>query len=121
MLNGAPPNAIQKTPVGRHQQTWKLREYHLVAADGSGSDSGIDVDVDFVDPLMPGGPLGSYIPTGTRLKEHRDGLIVQEAGCNRVLRYKRASSTEPQEYDSDAVLHVQDIIITGEAGRNLFL
>ena len=120
MLDGAPPNAIQKSSVGCHQQTWKLREYHLVAIDGSGSDSGVDMDVDIVDPLNPGEPLHSYISIGTRLKEHRDGLIVQEAGCNQVLRYQRASSTKAQEHDSDVVPYVQDIIITGEVGRSLF-
>lgn len=116
MLGGGPPNVIQKSIVGRHQQTWKLREHHLVAADTSGSDSGIDMDLDTVKPLKPGDPLSSYFPSGTQLKEYRDGLIIQEAGCNQVLRYQRASSIEAQKHDSDTMSYVQDIIITGEVG-----
>jgi len=107
--------------VGRHQQTWKLREHHLVATDGSGSDSGTDLDADSVNPLSPGDPLHSHFPTGTQLKEYRDGLSVQEPGRKRVLRYQRSSSIEVQKHDGNATPYVQDIIITGEVGRSFFM
>ena len=118
MLDGAPPDIIQRSVVGRHQQTWKLREHHLVTTDGSGSDSGIDLELDTVKPVNPGDPLNSYFPSGTQFKEHRDGLTVhwQEAGCNRALRYQRISSIEAQKLDGDAVSYVQDIVMTGEVG-----
>ncbi|KAF8816956.1 hypothetical protein BYT27DRAFT_7205344 [Phlegmacium glaucopus] len=114
LLAGAPPNIIQRSVVGRHQQTWKLREHHLITTDDSGSDSGIDLDIDTLNPLGPGDPLRSYFPTGTQLKEYRDGLTVQEPGFDRVLRYQRSSSIEAQKHDHDTMPYVQDIIITGE-------
>jgi hypothetical protein len=80
LLGGAPPTIIQKSVVGRHQQTWKLREHHLLVADPSGSDSGIDMDIDQVLPLRAGDPLRAYFPTGTQIREHRDGLTVQDSG-----------------------------------------
>jgi hypothetical protein len=120
MLEGAPPNAIQRTVVGQHQQTWKLREHILVTIDSSSdSDSGIELDLDIkntVNSLNPGDPLDAYFPAGTQIKEYRDGLTVQEPGCDRALRYQRISSTiEVQKRDIDD--DVQDIIITGEVGH----
>ena len=121
MLEGAPPNVIQRTVVGRHQQTWKLREHHLVAADTfSDSDSGIELDFDntaTVKSLNPGDPLDAYFPAGAQFKEYRDGLTVQEPGCDRALRYRRFSTIEAQKRDNDDVAYVQDIIITGEVGN----
>ena len=107
--------------MGRHQQTWKLREYHLVTTDDSGSDSGIDMDDDSITPLSPGDPLCSYFPAGTQLKEYRDGLTVQEAGCNRALHYQRTSSIEAQKLNNGAVPYVKDMIITGEVSELLFM
>ena len=120
MLGGAPPTIIQKCLVGRQQQTWKLREHHLVAGDPYGSDSGIDMDVDdHVPPLRAGDPLRSYFPTGTQIREHRDGLTVQESGTGQVYRYHRTSILESrkQEENADDSL-VKDIIITGEVRCN---
>jgi hypothetical protein len=121
LLDGAPPNVIQKSVVGRHQQTWKLREHLLVTTDNSGSDSGIDLDLDTVNPLNPGDPLDSYFPSGTQFKEYRDGLTVQEEGCNQPLRYHRFFCIEKQNHDSDIEPYVQDIIITGEVGTRSFI
>lgn len=119
MLGGAPPTIIQKSLVGRHQQTWKLREHHLVAADPSGSDSGIDMDVDHVPPLRAGDPLRSYFPTGTQIREHRDGLTVQESGTGQVYRYQRTSILEGRKQEKDAAEPlVKDVIITGEVRFN---
>ena len=119
MLQGAPPNVIQKAVVGGHQQTWKLREHHLVTMDNSDSDSGIGLDLDSnnntVDTLSPGDPLDAYFPAGTQISEYRDGLTVQEPGCDRALRYQRVSSTvEAQKRGVEDEAFVQDIIITGE-------
>lgn len=105
--------------MGRHQQTWKLREHHLVAADPSGSDSGIDMDVDHVPPLRAGDPLRSYFPTGTQIREHRDGLTVQESGTGQVYRYQRTSILEGRKQEKDAAEPlVKDVIITGEVRFN---
>lgn len=118
MLEGAPPHVIQRTVVGRQQQTWKLREHLLVTIDNSSdSDSGIELDLDNNNnSLNPGNPLDAYFPAGTQIKEYRDGLTVQEPGCDRVFRYQRISTIEAQKRDIDDVAYVQDIIITGEVG-----
>lgn len=116
LLEGAPPHVIQRTVEGQHQQMWKLREHHLVTTDSSDSDSGIELDLDTVNSLNPGDPLDAYFPAGTQIKEYRDGLTVQEPGCDRALRYQRISTIEAQKRDADAVDYVQDIIITGEVG-----
>jgi hypothetical protein len=61
--------------------------------------------------------LDAYFPAGTQIKEYRDGLTVQEPGCDRTLRYQRFSSNEGQKKrDIDDLAYVQDIIITGEVG-----
>jgi hypothetical protein len=123
LLEGAPPNVIQSSVIGRHQQTWKLREHLLVTTD-SDSDSGIELDLDSsttVNSLNPGDPLDAYFPAGTEIREYWDGLTVQEPGCDRPLRYQRFSANEAQKRDID---DVQDIIITGEVGtkkKSLYL
>lgn len=116
MLAGASPTVIQKGVVGRHQQTWKLREHHLLAFEHSDSDSGIDMDVDSVTPLRAGDPLRSYFPIGTQIREHREGLTVQGSGSSQIRRYVRASALETQSNSDDPPPRVQDIIITGEVG-----
>ena len=123
MLEGAPPNVIQRTVIGRHHQTWKLREHVLVTTDNSSdSDSGIELDLDnkttVVNSLNSGDPLDAYFPAGSQIKEYRDGLTVQEPGCDRALRYQRVSTNEAQKRDIDDMAYVQDIIITGEVGTN---
>ncbi|KAF9555742.1 hypothetical protein CPC08DRAFT_820884 [Agrocybe pediades] len=112
MLAGAAPTIIQKGVVGRHQQTWKLREYHLLAPDHSDSDSGIDLDVDAVHPLPPGDPLRSYFPIGTQIREHFDGLMVENPRTREVRSYKHGSL--PINASSEEQQRVKDIIITGE-------
>jgi len=119
MLNGAPPHVIQRTAEGLHQQTWKLREHLLVTIDSSDSDSGIELEdlgnnTVVVNSLNPGDPLDAYFPTGTQIKEYRDGVTVQEPRGGRALRYQRISTIEAQKRNTDAVVYVQDIIITGE-------
>lgn len=114
LLTGAPPPTLQKSMVVRHRQTWKLREHHLVVSDPC-SDSGIDVDIDSIDPLPGGDPLRSYFPTGTQIMEHRDGIEVQDVNCKNVLRYQRAPIPGRQPIDDDDYIScVQDVIITGE-------
>ena len=111
LLAGASPPVIQKSVVGRHQQTWKLREHHLVVNDPADSDSGIDVtESDRVIPLRGGDPLRSYFPTGTQIIERRDGLRVQNPANDQEFTYQRHSCSDAGQAD----VTVQDIIITGE-------
>ena len=97
----------------------------MTSIDSSDSDSGIELDLDkttttttTVNSLNPGDPLDAYFPAGTQIMEYRDGLTVQEPGCDRALRYQRVSQAtiEAQKHDIDDVAYVQDIIITGEVG-----
>ncbi len=113
LLAGAAPPVIQKSVVGRHQQTWKLREHHLVVNDPADSDSGIDVtESDRVIPFRGGDPLRSYFPTGTQIIERRDGLRVQNPANDQEFTYQRHSFSDLDEQNADQI--VQDIIITGE-------
>lgn len=115
LLSGAPPPVLTKSLVVRHHQTWKLREHHLLGPDPSHSDSGIEVDSDNIDSLPAGDPLRSYFPTGTVLKEHRNGIEVKVPGVKEIIRYQRASVTESQYSDDERTRpYVQDVIITGE-------
>lgn len=121
MLAGASPTIIQKGVVGRHQQTWKLREHHLLSTDHSDSDSGIDMDIDDVTPLRAGDPLRSYFPTGTQLREHKEGLTVQDSESTEVRRYYRVSTSSTPKSDTDEPrARVRDIILTGEVSYILF-
>ncbi|KAK0440161.1 hypothetical protein EV421DRAFT_812487 [Armillaria borealis] len=108
LLSGAPPPVLQKSLVVKHRQTWKLREHHLLATEPV-TDSSVPTSIDDFDPLSPGDPLRSYFPTGTHIKEDRDGLEVREPGGKEPLYYKRACFLQPDEQR-----HVCDIIITGE-------
>ncbi|KAL0574035.1 hypothetical protein V5O48_007919 [Marasmius crinis-equi] len=107
LLQGAPPQLLQRNLVGRHRQTWKLREHHLISSDPSQSDSGVELDEnDDVEPLSAGDPLRSYFPTGTFIREHAWGVEVREP-YKEPLRYRRAAAGTCKS-------SVVDIIITGE-------
>ncbi|KAJ8073012.1 hypothetical protein PM082_019880 [Marasmius tenuissimus] len=107
LLQGAPPQLLQRSLVVRHRQTWKLREHHLIPSDSSRSDSGIGLeDGDNIEPLSAGDPLRSYFPTGTFIREHSWGIEVREPH-KELLEYRRAA---PGTSKSSVV----DIIITGE-------
>jgi len=93
MLRGAAPQVIQKSIVGSHQQTWKLREWHLVEGVADSDD------------LYRGDPLRSYFPIGARISETSDGLTLTLPGRALPIAYQRAG-TRPGK--------VVDVIITGE-------
>lgn len=115
LLGGASPHVLQKSVVARHQQTWKLREYHLIASDASNSDSGIDLDMDSnVEPLPSGDPLRSYFPNGTHIKEDREGLSILVPHRSRSVRYERASRITSQYSKRRREGKVADVIIMGE-------
>ncbi|KAG6879780.1 hypothetical protein C0992_011825 [Termitomyces sp. T32_za158] len=110
LLAGGEPHVIQGSMVVRHRQTWRLFEHHLLAFDASRSDSGIGHDCDNAEPLPSGDPLRSYFPTGTQIRETRDGVYIHLPDRNDVIHYQRASSIR-KEWKG---VNVQDIIITGE-------
>lgn len=96
--------------MARHQQTWKLREYHLIM-----SDSGIVLDLDSnVIPLPAGDPLRSFFPTGTHIKEDREGLTVRTPQRSGSLRYQRASRMNVHSSKHKEAEKVVDVILMGE-------
>lgn len=110
---------LQKSMVVRHQQTWKIREHHLIGPDSSHSDSGIDMDLDHIEPLSSGDPLRSYFPTRTQIQESRGGVEVREPGAKEVLYYRRASLLAEKMKNGDGTTKyaVLDIILTGEVSQ----
>ncbi|KAF5353489.1 hypothetical protein D9756_007959 [Leucocoprinus leucothites] len=115
LLGGAPPHVLQKSVIARHQQTWKLREYHLVTPDISSSDSGIDLDMDLnIVPLPAGDPLRSYFPNGTHIKEDREGITVLAPHRSGSIRYQRAPRNIPHPSKREEAKKVADVIIMGE-------
>ncbi len=110
---------VQRSNVGKHKQTWKLREYYLLSTDSCGSDSEIDIDEEFEDnvPLPDGDPLHAYLPTGTQLRETRDGAVLQRLGSTKTFKYQSLK----QYHRSEPVLDIEirDIVIMGEVGHKL--
>jgi len=115
MLAGASPTIIQKGVVGRHQQTWKLREYHLLASEHPDSDSGIEMDVETVNPFPAGDPSRSYFPIGTQIREHMDGLSVRDPRTNEIQTYQHGFLSI--NVSNKECHRVKDIIITGEVSQ----
>lgn len=109
LLHGAPPQIFHRSTLGRHQQTWKLREHHLVTRDLRFPESGVNLTVDGVKPLPAGDPLRSFFPTDTHIREHPDGLLVSEPGRKMPLHYQRSTRGQPGSKSC-----VQDVIVTGE-------
>jgi hypothetical protein len=111
LLGGAPPHILQKSLVATHQQTWKLREYHLM----SPAFSDIDPDIDSnVEPLPSGDPLRAYFPIGTNIEEDREGIIVFAPNRSHSVRYQRTSRTTSQSRKHRGGKKVVDVIIMGE-------
>jgi len=76
------------------------------------------MDIDHVPPLRAGDPLRSYFPTGTQIREHKDGLTVQDSDGGQIYRYQRTSIIESRKQEDGAEPLVKDIIITGEVRSN---
>jgi len=77
------------------------------------SESGINLDSP--DALSAGDPLKSYFPPGTQIREHQDGVEVQEPGRRDVLQYRRVGVSKSQYLEDDnGKAYIQDIVITGE-------
>jgi hypothetical protein len=112
VLAGASPNQFERSMVGRHKQTWRLREYHLlseISLDPLGSDSRVE---DGVNPLPGGDPLKSYFPNDTQLRETMGGLVIQYAGSPDPIQYH--SFVVSQGLLQSGELRVRDVIIIGE-------
>ncbi|XP_006455662.1 hypothetical protein AGABI2DRAFT_210129 [Agaricus bisporus var. bisporus H97] len=111
LLGGAPPLILQKSLVAAHQQTWKLREYHLMRPAVPGTDLQLDANAE---PLPSGNPLRSYFPDGTHIKEDSEGLVVLAPNRNHSVRYQRSSHTTPENLKRRCENNIVDVIIMGE-------
>ncbi|KAA1474136.1 hypothetical protein DENSPDRAFT_840689 [Dentipellis sp. KUC8613] len=111
LLSGAPPPTLHKSLVARHQQTWKLREYHLLAPE-SMEERHHTADRDCYRPLSAGDPLRAYLPNGIDFQAEHDGIRVFEPGRSESLFYHRtrAHSQVTPEYAA----RVLEILVAGE-------
>lgn len=102
LLSGAPPPTLHRSLVARHQQTWKLREYHLLGpeepnepnsnADNTNNNNTMHNVPDRYRPLSMGDPLRAYLPTGVDISVVGGGqerLEVREPGRREMLVYHR--------------------------------
>jgi len=108
ILTGAAPSVVQRSIVGRHKQTWRLREYHLLTK-VSPSLPGID---DGVCPLPGGNPLKSYFPHDAQLRETKDGLTMRYSGSPDLFQYYSFGNSQQLQRSGD--VRVRDVIIIGE-------
>ncbi|EIM88647.1 uncharacterized protein STEHIDRAFT_109023 [Stereum hirsutum FP-91666 SS1] len=110
LLSGAPPPTLLRALVARHQQTWKLREYHLLSPEVPNGNSGTTTTTtnnnnntnntntntqnvpDQYCPLSMGDPLTAYLPMGVDISVVGGGqerLEVREPGRRETLVYYR--------------------------------
>lgn len=114
-MSGAPPHFLQNILVAQQNQTWKLREYHLLS-----SSSSITTDPE---PVTPGNALHAYFPLGTHIEESAKGIIVIEPTAEKKpLLYEPVSSQNKilprnRREDETELRRVLDVIVTGEVGR----
>lgn len=113
LLSGAPPHFLQNLLVAQHDQTWKLREYHLLS-----SSSPVTTDPE---PVTPGNALHAYFPLGTHIEESAKGMVVIEPTAEKKpLLYEPVGSRNkilPRTEDDTELRRVLDVIVTGEVGR----
>lgn len=98
--------------MARHQQTFRLREYHYLAYDGDGS--GADSVQSSGGPLSVGDPLRAYLPPGVRFQMSGHTLLIEEAGRPEPVQYVLAPTAAEAGLDNAYASRVQDVIITGE-------
>jgi hypothetical protein len=114
LLSGAPPPTLNKSLVARHQQTWRLHEYHLLLpSDVDESDTAAAVPEDpQYKPLSPGDPLRAYLPSGLSYEHKHGGIRVYEPGREVDTFYHRCP--EPEQVTSAYTKRVREILIAGE-------
>ena len=116
LLTGAPPPTLNNSHVARHQQTWRLHEYHLLLPEGLESAA---AKVALADPqywpLSPGDPLRAYLPHGLAIQQDHSGIRVREPGHVVDTFYTRCPA--PEEITPEYAKRVREILIAGEVSR----
>ncbi|KZV63420.1 hypothetical protein PENSPDRAFT_745672 [Peniophora sp. CONT] len=111
LLAGAPPIKLFQSIVARHQQTFRLREYHYLGADDA---DGMNNNASGAGPLSLGDPLRAFLPSGLRLQVAGSSLLAEEAGRTEPVQYVLAPPAEGAGLDSGYASRVQDVLIIGE-------
>jgi hypothetical protein len=120
MLSGAPPPTLDKSLVARHNQTWRLHEYHLLLPeDLSASAETAEVLEDpRYKPLSPGDPLRAYLPHGLALEQdyENDGIRVHEPGRVEDTLYHRCPT--PEQITAEYAKRIREILIKGQVSTH---
>ena len=101
---------LHRALVARHQQTWNIREYHLlVPEDEEDGKAGLTSTTNSVhgrpDPYRPlntGNPLRASLPMGVDIRAQggeQERLEVRDPGRREVLIYMRCPSLPSVEVD----------------------
>ncbi|KAI0049022.1 hypothetical protein FA95DRAFT_1489902 [Auriscalpium vulgare] len=113
LLSGAPPPTLHKSLVARHQQTWRLREYHLLLPEAvEGTDASEAASADKYKSLTPGDPLRAFLPPGLTIEYEPDGIKVKEP--SRLVETFYHRSPERTRVTEMYTKRVREILVTGE-------
>ncbi|KAI9463931.1 hypothetical protein F5148DRAFT_982280 [Russula earlei] len=114
MLSGAPPPTLKKSVVARHQQTWRLHEYHLLLPEdqGNSAEAAAVLEDPRYKPLSPGDPLRAYLPSGLTIERDHEGIRVYEPSRALDTFYHRCPA--PEQLTAAYAKRVREILIAGE-------
>jgi hypothetical protein len=121
MLSGAPPPTLNQSLVARHQQTWRLHEYHLLLPENS--DELTEGDAALEDsrytPLAPGDPLRAYLSKKMVIVHDSNGISVFEPSVyepDRMTEKYYHQCPAPEQVTPEYARRVREILIKGEVG-----
>jgi hypothetical protein len=121
MLSGAPPPTLNQSLVARHQQTWRLHEYHLLLPENS--DELTEGDAALEDsrytPLAPGDPLRAYLSKKMVIVHDSNGISVFEPSVyepDRMTEKYYHRCPAPEQVTPEYARRVREILIKGEVG-----
>ena len=116
MLSGAPPPTLNKSLVARHNQTWRLHEYHLLLPEdlGESAEAAEALEDPRYKPLSPGDPLRAYLPHGLAVEQDHeiDGIRVHEPGRAADTFYHRCPA--PEQITAEYAKRIREILIKGQ-------
>lgn len=116
LLSGAPPPTLNKSLVARHNQTWRLHEYHLLLPEdlGESADAAEALEHPRYKPLSPGDFLRAYLPPGLAIEEddENDGIRVHEPGRVADTFYHRCPA--PEQITAEYAKRIREILIKGQ-------
>jgi hypothetical protein len=116
LLSGAPPPTLNKSLVARHNQTWRLHEYHLLLPEdlGESAEAAAALEDPRFKPLSPGDPLRAYLPHGLAVQQdhENDGIRVHEPGRVADTFYHRCPA--PEQITAEYAKRIREILIKGQ-------